>query len=53
MGNKMPHKGMSVDPFVQSLVTQRAFNRENDPGISGKRLQRERRGIEMKSEGPK
>ena len=39
--------------FVQSLVTQWASEKENDQGVSEKGQWRERRGIEMKSIGPK
>ena len=39
--------------FVQSLVTQWASEKENDQGVSEKGPWRERRGIEIKSLGPK
>ena len=54
MCNEMTDKRMNVWAFfVQSLFKQQASNRENDLGIFGKRPQRERRGIVMKSKSPR
>ena len=49
----MTDKGMSVGSLFQSLVTRLAYESGKDQGVSGNKTPRERRGIEMKSMGPK
>ena len=49
----MTGKGMSVGLCCTVIGHTEGSNRENELGMSGKRPQRERRGIEMKSKRPK
>ena len=53
MGIKMTDKCMSVGLLCSVIGHSVDSERRNDLGISGKRPQRERSGIEMKSKGPK